>query len=103
MRGDFESNNELNGHAWIVDGTWVIDMTVNYYDIGEDYNNPGYQLVSSNRTKNKYFHINWGWGGNSNGYFLLGIFDTSKADEYDFVNNTTTLNFNKNFRYIHIK
>ncbi len=39
-------SEEAGGHAWIVDG---------YTTIG-------------NAT---YFHVNWGWAGNSNGYYLL--------------------------------
>ena len=30
-----------------------------------------------------YYHVNWGWYGDSNGYFEAGVFDTQQAYEYD--------------------
>ncbi len=30
-----------------------------------------HQFILDGYNANNYFHINWGWGGNSNGYFLL--------------------------------
>ena len=32
---------------------------------------PGHAFVCDGYGGDKYFHINWGWGGGSNGYFLL--------------------------------
>ena len=51
------------GHAWIVDGYTTIDNAT-------------------------YFHVNWGWAGNSNGYYLInkqssqgsGIFNADNAN-----------------------
>ena len=42
-----KGSDEKSGHAFILDG----------YD------------------KNNYFHINWGWGGQDNGYFVIPSFD----------------------------
>jgi hypothetical protein len=45
----YAGSNSSSGHAFVVDG----------YDT------------------NDYFHLNWGWGGSSNGYFLLNALDPS--------------------------
>lgn len=38
---------------------------------GRSENNGGHEFVIDGYTDDDYFHINWGWGGNSNGYFTL--------------------------------
>ncbi len=35
----------------------------------------GHEFVCDGYSKDGYFHINWGWGGMSNGYFLLTALD----------------------------
>lgn len=35
------------------------------------YGNSGHQFVLDGYTDDDYFHINWGWGGSSNGYYTL--------------------------------
>lgn len=35
----------------------------------------GHSFVCDGYDKDGYFHINWGWGGMSDGYFLLGVLD----------------------------
>ena len=51
-------NNE--GHAFVCDG--YQEQTITNADTGE-------------QITNNYFHINWGWGGTSDGYFLIGTLD----------------------------
>ena len=34
-------------------------------------NNEGHQFVLDGYNSENYFHLNWGWGGQSNGYFLI--------------------------------
>ncbi|MBO7492111.1 MAG: C10 family peptidase [Bacteroidales bacterium] len=47
----FSGRNETDGgHAWIVDG---------------------YTTITQDTVTDTYFHVNWGWGGYDNGYFLL--------------------------------
>lgn len=36
-----------------------------------------------------YCHYNWGWDGDSNGYFASNVFDTTAAYSYDRPNNNT--------------
>ncbi len=38
---------------------------------GRSENNGGHKFVIDGYTDDNYFHINWGWGGVSNGYFTL--------------------------------
>lgn len=54
--GKRNQNGVTSGHAWVCDGY------VQYRTPKED-NYIGYD-------ENYYFHCIWGWGGNSNGYFL---------------------------------
>ena len=35
----------------------------------------GHAFVIDGYSKDGLFHVNWGWGGSNNGYFLLGILD----------------------------
>lgn len=37
----------------------------------------GHAFVCDGYAEDDYFHINWGWGGNSNGYFKLSILSPS--------------------------
>lgn len=52
------------GHIWLMDGYKVITGTT-------------------------YCHYNWGWDGDSNGYFASNVFDTTAAYSYDRPNNNT--------------
>lgn len=54
----------------------------------------GHSFVIDGYDKEGLFHVNWGWGGSSNGYFLLSILDphnnsgygaTSSNDGYSFL------------------
>ena len=53
----------------------------------------GHAFVVDGYDQDDYFHVNWGWGGSSNGYFLLSILDpgsnsgigaSSSTDGYSF-------------------
>lgn len=73
------------GHAWVVDGFAQVadyrELYRNAYYRGEYV---GYIKV---RTVNfylndKYFHCNWGWGGQSDGWYLAGTFNPSTNNPY---------------------
>lgn len=57
------------GHAWIMDGF-------------KHYGTRRYTLNGTEATET-YFHYNWGWNGDSNGYFLSDVFDTDNAMMFD--------------------
>lgn len=63
------------GHAWVIDGVGNID-----YDIYRYYcYNPKtheYKDLEIIYKSSKYVHCNWGWAGQDNGYFLIGVYDT---------------------------
>ena len=64
----------LGGHAWVVDGyKYYRDVTTYYYT----------EPATSVTTYRYYNHINWGWYGISNGYFLDGVFTANNAYQYD--------------------
>ena len=35
----------------------------------------GHQFICDGYSENNFFHINWGWGGQSDGYYLLSLLD----------------------------
>lgn len=43
--------------------------------LGGNSGSGGHEFVCDGYDKDGYFHINWGWGGLSNGYFLLTALD----------------------------
>lgn len=49
-------NKTLGGHAWIVDGYTTASDSV------------------------RYFHVNWGWGGTDNGFYLMRNMNTSSGN-----------------------
>lgn len=57
------------GHAWLMDGYKYVDTATLRLD--------GSHVMKT------YFHYNWGWNGDCNGYFLSDVFDTTAATEYD--------------------
>ena len=78
-------NTTSIGHAWVADGTWQLGMKITEYrwtyldDVGKYM----YMPVSVRDTLKSYLHFNWGWSGNSNGYFLTNMFNPAYALEYD--------------------
>ena len=58
-----------NGHAWVCDG---------YKKVTHKYKNV---VVETN----KYYHMNWGWGGIDNGWFTLNLklYDSDHKDTLD--------------------
>lgn len=77
------------GHSWVVDGycRYVLSDSLD-----PNYGPPVYKY---------YNHINWGWNGDCNGYFLSGVFNTQAADSYDsFSTHNHDLTFYYNIGYI---
>ena len=58
-----------NGHAWVCDG---------YKKVTHKYKN---EVVETN----KYYHMNWGWGGTDNGWFTLDLklYESDHKDKAD--------------------
>lgn len=49
-----------------------------YYD--GDSSGSGHAFVVDGYGGDDYFHVNWGWGGSSNDYFLLSVLDPKNND-----------------------
>lgn len=56
-------NSIKGGHAWVSDGAYFC------VDIND-----------STIVRNAYIHCDWGWGGNSNGYYNGAVFATNVSD-----------------------
>ncbi len=62
---------------------WVARLEDNIDRIGpvvygaypEDPSSAGHAFVLDGYDENDYFHINWGWGGNGDGYFVIPAFN----------------------------
>ena len=70
-------NDGSLGHRWLGHGLMALTTTTN--NQGDEDHIPLSPAVTY------YILCNWGWGGNSDGYFLSGVFDTSNP----YVDNTT--------------
>ena len=50
---------------------------------GEDYNSAAHQFIIDGYDNQDRFHVNWGWGGSSNGFFSLELGGSAES-EYSF-------------------
>lgn len=77
-RGERVSNGGgRKGHTWVIDGYAVNERKRRRQVFLRD-NKTGQQVVLSDNVyteKDKSLDINWGWGGNFNGWFPEGCFD----------------------------
>ncbi|WP_316632816.1 C10 family peptidase [uncultured Flavobacterium sp.] len=73
-------SSDSGGHMWVCDG---------YKATKYEFNN-----CTSNTTL--YFHMNWGWGGYSDGFFAYNDFNMSDTNE-----NVTNTSYNKNVKMIY--
>lgn len=64
------------GHGWVVDGYKYERKTINYYNYYLYVDNP-FESVDIYRI---YFHCNWGWNGQSDGYYLSDAFLSYKRE-----------------------
>lgn len=74
--------NDNEGHVWVADGAWVTGTIIKRYVYDPD-GIIEYRLESVTDKVTRYLHFNWGYNGNSNGYFLENIYDLSKGSELD--------------------
>ncbi len=59
-----------DGHGWVVDGYYHYKDLISYYST-----KPPYSLYTTICTDSyTYFHCNWGWGGDDNGYYFSNAF-----------------------------
>lgn len=90
-------SNYSEGHAWVIDGFLTKKQFVETQIIMRDRKG----RIKSNSTSKKYnystmFHMNWGWGGSSNGYFAAGSFNSNNVGADS---NTTRASVRSNEKY----
>ena len=80
-------DSENGRHMWVVDGHLYHEFVVYYYThnsllpgVDED---DGYSLTDTRDVTRDWLHINWGWKGTCNGYYLFDVFATLDAERYD--------------------
>ncbi len=89
-------NSELlNGKPVILDGNtsfnlsdwhiWVMDGYESYIWFNQTYTPP---YICSSGSYARY-HLNWGWGGRANGWYILNNFQGLNGDVYDYALNAT--------------
>jgi hypothetical protein len=88
------------GHVWVADATGVVGYMVYNYERDEDGN---LYVASETEEATHFIHYNWGWNGDSNGYFAVGIFNTKNGNKYDNTKNTANYDLSKNVEFIYIK
>lgn len=91
--------NSNSGHAWICDGVQRINYFLSYfievfyrneYQSPEDF--PSIEApnrINGGHYNDTYYHMNWGWGGDCNGWYLneatnttYGNFSSDRKDFY---------------------
>lgn len=86
------------GHAWVVDGYSFDEATEEHrYQIDTNDESATKDVLLSVSYNHPLLHINWGWGGDSNGLFASGCFHTTEAENFDGDDNTR----NSNYKYKH--
>lgn len=90
--------NTKAGHVFIIDGyNHQVTTTTRYKrEPGESL----WDVISRSSTSCNYNHINWGWNGTDNGYFKVGVFDSSNASEYDNLTDNISYNYTTGFIYL---
>ncbi len=61
-------------------------MPVLYRGANEQNNNGGHIFVCDGYDENNYFHFNWGWSGNCDGYYAIGALHPNNHGDYSFRN-----------------
>ena len=78
-------NGVFEGHAFLMDGRRYLktQLTEYTYEL-----NVGRWLLVDTKVyppfESDYFHLNWGWGGDCDGYFWGTLFDPNNCIEYDY-------------------
>ena len=98
--GFYDIDNNYHGHAWVLD---EYKDYMYYYCKFELAEAGSYTPIITQQTlvsEEHVFHVNWGWNGDCNGYFSLGVFDVDYAESYDYSNYTHGRNYNTNLKII---
>ena len=74
-------DNAGGGHAWVADGAFQQKtITTRTYSYNDPFTGRPHVVVME--SFQNIFHFNWGWNGNSNGYFDAGVFAPDNKSQH---------------------
>ncbi len=73
------NRSDYNDSAWTALLKNDIDIGRPIQYVGDDPAEGGHTWVCDAYDQNDFFHMNWGWGGSNNGYFLLNNLQTTNG------------------------
>ena len=92
------ASGEKVGHIWLLDGAYT--RTQEAFTWSKRMIELEWNLVYYHTMTSYYYHINWGFDGNNNGYFCKDVFDTSKVINPDTNNNYVNRNYDNDIQYL---
>jgi hypothetical protein len=92
-------NDIIDGHAWVIDG--YSETIYTYYCYSKPHNFLTWTLENTLVYTYRYNHINWGWGGDCNGFFSSNCFNTQSGSYDTGCSHLHDVNFTFNFKIIY--
>lgn len=96
------NTNKYAAHAWVIDGYKSFnDITENVTCFFDEYAKYDGQIAKGQDYVSRYyFHCNFGWNGQGNGYYSSAIYDTRTPQQATDISRDDPLVFNKDFNII---
>ena len=88
------------GHAWVIDGGKKSIITTRFYT--RTQGSFLWELQSESTNEIEYYHHNWGWYGDCNGYFNKNVLATNGGFDYDNEGQLYNNSYSQNYLY-HLK
>jgi hypothetical protein len=88
------------GHAWVLDGYKTVTITIR--EMARTATSGWFFTGQVSVENDHYMHFNWGWYGDSNGYFAEGVYDTTQAQYYDAVTTDSVHNFTTGIKLLNV-
>ena len=93
--------SQYGRHAWVFDGYKKIVSTTKFYT--RPTGQLEWTLIRTTTATNEYYHHNWGWDGDNNGYFSNNVYQFNTANPSSLDNGVSNLknyDFNTNVEII---
>lgn len=91
MTGNRQTTRKKVGHAWVCDGVEehqhrTVYYLMTLYEDADGFSYIPHELKVENEFASRLFHMNWGYGGEGNGWFRDSKlkFNLSEIDERDY-------------------
>ena len=94
-----DDNENYTAHAWVIDGCLRYKIIVKEWTRTSEPDAEWELMNEYPPQYSEYYHINWGWDGNCNGFFNAGTFATNNAAEYDNPNSPYNNTMNRDYKY----